>query len=85
MSLPFGEAGTPDGPEIVVECDDVGCPIVVDEPEANGVVMANLALLDLLRGQTHSLPGGIAYAQHVASLGVDLDVRVPCRREFCMR
>lgn len=75
MRLPFGEAGLPVGAETIVECEDNTCPISVDEPEVDGVVKGNLALLDLLRGQTHSLPGGIAYAEHVASLGVDLDVR----------
>lgn len=73
--LPFDEAGMPDGPETVVQCTGGGCPITVDEPEVNGVVTANLALLDMIRGQTHSLPGGIAYAQHVQSLLPGLSVR----------
>lgn len=78
IRLPFNEAGTFEGTQIVVECpeNEIGevCPIPVTVPEVcpegsrEGEpceLKANLALLDLLRGQTHSLPGGIAFAEHV--------------------
>ena len=85
MRLPFEEAGLPIGTETVVFCEDDGCPITVDEPVVDGVLKANLALVDLLRGRTHSLPGGIAFAEHVESLGVDLDVREFCMEQYLMR
>lgn len=84
MRLPFNEAGTFDESEILVECTDStvdACPIAVDVPvvcpfgtEPPCELKANLALLDLLRGQTHSLPGGIALAEYVEGLVPSLDV-----------
>lgn len=76
MRLPCDEAGTPPGPETVVNWCEFGvpvetCEIKIDEPvvcPADGqpcAVTANLAALDMLRGQTHSLAGGIAFAKHV--------------------
>jgi len=58
MRLPIGEAGTPTE---VIEVDGD----IVDDIVINGKVTASLAILDLVRGQTHSLSGGIALANHV--------------------
>ena len=69
MRLPIEEAGTP--AEVVeVQCDDTECTdtcdgdscVVVDDILVRGEVTASLAVLDLVRGQTHSLPGGIQMA-----------------------
>lgn len=78
MRPPFNEAGTFDGSEILVDCTDStvdSCLIAVDVPVVCPFGMAppcelkaNLALLDLLRGQSHSLPGGIALAEYVKTL-----------------
>lgn len=83
IGMPFGEAGTPDGSQTAVECDGVDCPIVIDEPIVGGELKANLAVLDLLRGQTHSLPGGIAYAEFVRTFVPSLTVRI-CRYRLGM-
>lgn len=80
--MPFDEAGVPASGGTDIDCEDVGCPIIADAPEVcpfdGGAceVRANLALLDLARGQTHSLPGGIAYAEYVATLDPSLDVSI---------
>jgi len=88
IRLPIGLPGTPrtsikvecgDDYEGSAECGDVECPICVDEPVVAGEVRVNLALLDLLRGQTHKLPGGIAFANYIKEIPkldvVELDKR----------
>jgi len=80
MRLPIGEDGTPeevvevlcDEPECVDTCGDGGdsC-LVVDDITVRDEPTASLAILDLIRGQTHSVPGGIALATYVKdTLGV---------------
>lgn len=82
MRMPFDEAGTFEGPQIVIGCDSAAdsCPIEVDVPEVclfpgtTCELRANLALLDLVRGQTHRISGGIAFAEYVQTLVPSLDV-----------
>jgi len=83
IRLPIGLPGTPStririqcgtGYDSSLECaeDEGACPICVDEPTVDGEVRVNLALLDLLRGQTHMLAAGLAFADYAGELGVDV-------------
>mmetsp|Transcript_23655 Transcript_23655/g.75941 ORF Transcript_23655/g.75941 Transcript_23655/m.75941 type:complete len:276 (-) Transcript_23655:2094-2921(-) len=75
VRLPIGEAGSADE-QIVVDCDpddEPACPIDVEVPRVRDVVVANLALLDLLRSQTHKNPGGVALANYFGAPDDDCD------------
>lgn len=77
MKVNIGGPGVP--PEVVMIHDD-SISYVLDGDNfklpgpKNFNLTASMGTLDIVRGQTHRVPGGIALAEKVKSLGADIDV-----------
>lgn len=72
---PLGGPGLPAGPSVVVNED--GTEVTLDgarDQLPDGTLTASVAFLDVVRAKTHQVPGGIALARHVKSLGANIDV-----------